>query len=293
MIYHIPVLVEEVMGFLKPCSPFTYLDCTLGTGGHALEILKRSSPNGKIIGIDKDEESIEAAFQRLKEFEGRFKVFCCDYKELFQLPIDFSEIKGVILDLGLSSFQLQNPLRGFSFNLDGPLDMRFSRKEFFTAEKILNTYKEKDLLRIFRDYGEIRHPHMIVKKILDFREKRPFRKTTELKEIAEKIYRWRPVKGKSHPAQKIFQALRIEVNRELEGLDKFIADLTRKLPKLSSLVVISFHSLEDRVVKRTFRKLQEEGIAEILTKKPVTPSKEEIERNQSSRSSKLRCIKRV
>ncbi len=131
MIYHTPVLVEEVMSFLKPCSPFTYLDCTLGTGGHALEILKRSFPDGKIIGIDKDEESIEVAIQRLKEFEGRFRVFCCDYKEIFQLPIDFSEIKGVILDLGLSSFQLQNPLRGFSFNLDGPLDMRFSRKEMY------------------------------------------------------------------------------------------------------------------------------------------------------------------
>jgi len=291
-IYHIPVMVEEVMNYLNPCSPFTYLDCTLGTGGHSIEILKRSYPHGKIIGIDKDKESIDVAIKRLKEFEGRYKVFCSDYKNLFELPIDLSEIKGVIVDLGISSYQLQKAERGFSFNLDGPLDMRFSLDTPLTAEKILNKYKKDELMRIFRDYGEVESPHKLVKNILEIRKKKPFKRTSELRDLVERVYRWKPIKGKSHPAQKVFQALRIEVNNELKGLDSFLDNLLKNLSQDSTLVVISFHSLEDRIVKNTFRKLEKEGVGEILTKKPVTPSQEEIERNQSSRSSKLRCIRR-
>jgi 16S rRNA (cytosine1402-N4)-methyltransferase len=290
--YHIPVMVEEVMNFLNPCSPYTYLDCTLGTGGHSLEILKRSSPNGKVIGIDKDEESIEIALKRLKEFEGRFKVFCSDYREIFELPIDFGEIKGVLIDLGLSLYQLQKPERGFSFNIDGPLDMRFSKKTELTAEKVLNRYRRDELIRIFREFGEVKSPQRLVDRIVEMRKKKPFKRTSELKELIEKIYRWRPIKGKTHPAQKIFQAIRIEVNNELKGLDLFLEKLLMNLKPQSKVVVISFHSLEDRIVKNTFKKLEKEGIGEILTKKPLTPSLKEIEMNPSSRSSKLRCIRR-
>ncbi len=292
-IYHKPVMVEEVMSFLNPSSPFTYLDCTIGTGGHSLEILKRSSPEGKVIGIDKDRESIEVAKKRLKEFEGRLKIFCSDYREIFELPIDLTEIKGVLIDLGLSAFQLQRAERGFSFNMDGPLDMRFSKDNPLTAEKILNTYRRDELIRVFRDYGEVSYPQKLVEKIIEIRKKSPLKRTSELREIVEKIYRWRPVKGKSHPAQKIFQALRIEVNKELKGLDIFLEKLLKNLSPQSTLVVISFHSLEDRIVKNTFRKLEKEGIGKILTKKPIIPSKEEIQRNPSSRSSKLRCIRRI
>jgi len=291
-IYHIPVMVEEVMNYLNPRSPFTYLDCTLGTGGHSIEILKRSYPYGKIIGIDKDKESIDIAIKRLKEFEGRYKVFCSDYKNLFELPIDLAEIKGVIVDLGLSYYQLQKSERGFSFNIDGPLDMRFSLDTPLTAEKILNKYRKDELMRVFRDYGEVESPHKLVKNILEIRKKKPFKRTSELRELVERVYRWKPIKGKSHPAQKVFQALRIEVNNELKGLDSFLENLLRNLSQDSILVVISFHSLEDRIVKNTFRKLEKEGVGEILTKKPITPSQEEIEKNQSSRSSKLRCIRR-
>lgn len=291
-LYHIPVMIEEVMNYLNPCSPFTYLDCTFGTGGHSIEILKRSSPYGKIIGIDKDKESIDIAEKRLKEFEGRYKVFCCDYKNLFELPINFCEIKGAIVDFGLSSYQLRKAERGFSFNIDGPLDMRFSLDTPLTAEKILNKYRKDELVRVFRDYGEVKSPHKLVKNIIEIRKKKPLKRTSELRELVEKVYRWTPVKGKSHPAQKIFQALRIEVNKELEGLDSFLENLLRNLYPHSTVVVISFHSLEDRIVKNTFRKLEKEGIGEILTRKPIAPSREEIERNPSSRSSKLRCIRR-
>lgn len=291
-LYHIPVMIEEVMNYLNPRSPFTYLDCTLGTGGHSIEILKRSSPYGKIIGIDKDKESINIAKKRLKEFEGRYKVFCCDYKNLFELPINFSEIKGAIVDLGLSSYQLSKAERGFSFNIDGPLDMRFSLDTPLTAEKILNKYRKDELVQVFRDYGEVKSPHKVVKNIIEIRKKKPLKRTSELRELVEKVYRWTPVKGKSHPAQKIFQALRIEVNKELERLDSFLENLLRNLCPHSTIVVISFHSLEDRIVKNTFRKLEKEGIGEILTRKPIAPSQEEIERNPSSRSSKLRCIRR-
>ncbi|MGQ9617382.1 MAG: 16S rRNA (cytosine(1402)-N(4))-methyltransferase RsmH [Candidatus Aminicenantia bacterium] len=292
-IYHVPVMLEEVMNFIEPRSPYTYLDCTLGTGGHALEVLRRSSPEGKLIGIDKDEESINVAVERFKEFEGRFRVFRYDYKDLFDLPIDLSEIRGVILDLGLSSFQLLNPARGFSFNMNGPLDMRFSKEENLTAEIVLNTYRREELLRIFREYGEIKKPEKLVRRIVEIRRKRRFKRTSELKELVEEVYRWKPVKGRSHPAQKIFQALRIEVNRELFELSEFIERLVRSLSPHSRLVAITFHSLEDRIVKRTFLKLQREGIAEILTKKPLVPTSEEIERNFSARSSKLRCIRRA
>ncbi len=291
-IYHTPVMVEDVMNYLNPCSPFTYLDCTLGTGGHSIEILRRSSPDGKVIGIDKDEESIEVAIKRLKEFEGRFKVFCSDYRDIFELPINFKEMKGVIIDLGLSAYQLQKAERGFSFNRDGALDMRFSRDTPLTAEKILNKYKRDELVRIFREYGEVVSPYKLVDKIIETRKKNPLKRTSELREIVEKVYRWKPVKGKSHPAQKVFQALRIEVNDELRGLDDFLEKLLRNLNPQSTVVVISFHSLEDRIVKNTFRKLKKEGIGEILTKKPLSPSRREIEKNPSSRSSKLRCIRR-
>lgn len=291
--FHTPVMVEEVMSFLNPSSPFTYLDCTLGTGGHSYEILKRSSPLGRVVGIDKDEESIEIAKERLREFEGRFEIFCADYKDIFELPIDLREVKGVVLDLGLSAYHLQRAERGFSFNLDGPLDMRFSKKSSITAEKVLNTYRKDELIRVFRDFGEISSPHKLVKVILEIRKKTPIKRTSQLKEIVENVYKWRPLKGKSHPAQKVFQALRIEVNNELKGLDIFLESLVRNLSPKSVVVVLSFHSLEDRIVKNIFRKLEKEGIGEILTKKPLTPSKEEIERNPSSRSAKLRCIRRV
>lgn len=291
-IYHTPVMVEEVMEYLSPCPPFTYLDCTIGTGGHALEILRRSSPFGKVIGVDKDQESIDIAIKRLKEFEGRFKIFCSDYRNVFDLPIDFREIKGVIIDLGLSSYQLQRGERGFSFNIDGPLDMRFSRDSSLTAEKVLNRYRREELVRVFKNYGEVQNPYRLVDNILEIRKKKPFKTTLELRELVERVYRWRPVKGKSHPAQKIFQALRIEVNDELNELDNFLYKLLWNLSPQSTLVVISFHSLEDRIVKNTFKRLQKEGIGEILTKKPRTPSKEEIEKNPNSRSSKLRCIRR-
>lgn len=291
-IYHTPVMVEEVMEYLKPCSPFTYIDCTIGTGGHTYEILRRSSPHGRVIGVDKDQESINIAIKRLKEFEGRFIFFGSDYRDIFDLPIDWRAIKGAIVDLGLSSYQLQRGERGFSFNIDGPLDMRFSKDSSLTAEKVLNTYRREELIRVFKDYGEVQNPYKLVDNILEIRKKKPFKTTSELRELVERIYRWRPVKGKSHPAQKIFQALRIEVNDELNGLDNFLYKLVENLSPQSTLVVISFHSLEDRIVKNTFKRLQKEGIGEILTKKPLSPSKEEIERNPSSRSSKLRCIRR-
>lgn len=293
---HIPVMVNEVISYLNIDREGIIMDCTLGLGGHSEQILKKSN-KPSIIGIEKDKLSLSIAKERLKNFSKRVKFYNIDFKNSLDLNLDFSRVIGVLLDLGLSSFQLNSPERGFSFNLDGPLDMRMDIEQDLTAFQVVNRYPEKDLFRIFRDYGEFKRAKKLAKEIVRQRKIKKIQRTYELKEIIEKVVPWKPRRGKTHPAQKIFQAIRIEVNKELENLSLFLEELIKKLSPGARIVAISFHSLEDRIIKHSFLKFAKSRnnnpIIKILTKKPVTPSEEEIAKNFRARSAKLRAVERV
>jgi len=293
---HVPVLLKEVLDYLNINRKGIYIDCTLGLGGHALEILKRN-PQALLIGFDIDEKSLTKVKKKFKPYSERVKLFYSDFRYLPDLKIDFSRIRGILLDLGLSSFQLDSPERGFSYNLEGPLDMRMDFRNKTTASKIINKYSENKLARIFREFGEFRQAKKLAREIISRRKSKKIETTTELRLIVEEICRWRPQKGKTHPAAKVFQALRIEINQELKSLSDFLDRIIHKIPRESRIAVISFHSLEDRIIKRTFVHLATpnnyQASLKILTKKPVTPSKEEIALNFRARSAKLRAAEKV
>ncbi|HAR35585.1 MAG TPA: 16S rRNA (cytosine(1402)-N(4))-methyltransferase RsmH [Acidobacteria bacterium] len=295
---HRPVLVEETLAYLQASRAGVYIDCTIGLGGHALEILRRN-PGARIIGLDLDELSLQAAAERLARYKDRVKLFQVDFREMldFQDLVPWGEVRGVLVDLGISSFQLDNPERGFSFNLEGPLDMRIDTRQKTTAEKILMTYPEGRLAEVFKKYGELHHTRQLARKIATQRKLGLLKTTTDLKKLVEEVYRWVPQKNRLHPAARVFQALRIEVNQELKGLDTFLERLAGQCPSGTRLVVISFHSLEDRLVKKAFQRLAsgQEGqpVVRILTRKPVRPTPEEIEVNSRSHSAKLRAAERV
>jgi len=289
---HTPVLLEESLAYLNIERPGIYIDGTIGLAGHSLEILRRN-PQAEIIGLDLDEASLLEARQRLKDFAKRVKLLQADFRSLPDLALDFQEVRGLLLDLGLSSFQLDNPERGFSFNREGPLDMRFDTRLKTTAAKILEKYPENQLGRILAQYGELKQARRLAKEIVSRRKSQPLTTTTQLRRLVEEVCRWQPQPGKIHPAAKVFQALRIEVNNELKDLDKFIERMAQLLPAGSRIVAISFHSLEDRIIKHTFNRLAQANdelpALRLLTRKPVLPSEEEIKRNPRAHSAKLRA----
>jgi 16S rRNA (cytosine1402-N4)-methyltransferase len=288
--------MEEVMEFMNIERKGVYIDCTIGLGGHAYEILKRN-PKAEVIGFDIDERSLLQARDRLQPFAERVQLYHSDLRYLPELGMDFSRVRGILLDLGFSSFQLDSPERGFSFNQEGPLDMRMDLRNKTTAAKVLDKYSERKLAEIFRAYGELRQARILARAIVSRRKIAKLEKTTELRRLVEEVCRWRPQRGKIHPAAKVFQAIRIEVNRELEGLADFFEKITQKIIKGCRVVAISFHSLEDRIVKQTFFRLSQsnegQALLKILTKKPVTPTEKEIAENSRARSAKLRAGERV
>jgi len=291
---HIPVLLEEALQYLDVQREGIYVDCTLGLGGHALEILKRN-PKAQLIGFDIDELSLRQARRRLSPYADRLTLYYSDFR--YHLDIDFSRIRGILIDLGISSFQLDAPERGFTFNQDGPLDMRMDQRNKTTALKIIEKYSEPKLANIFQEYGELKQTRRLAREIVSRRKTKKIETTGQLRQIVEYIYQWRPQKGKIHPAAKVFQSLRIEVNQELRDLDSFLERTVKKIPDRTRLVVISFHSLEDRIIKHTFLRLaspeQGQGILKILTKKPIGPSEEEVSRNSRSHSAKLRAAEKI
>jgi 16S rRNA (cytosine1402-N4)-methyltransferase len=293
---HIPVLVEEVMDYLNIQREGVYVDCTIGLGGHAQEILKRN-PKSRVIGFDIDELALQKARDRLQPFAERVELYHADFRDMPELPIDFSPVKGLLLDLGLSSFQLDSPERGFSFNLEGPLDMRMDLRNKVSASKIIQGYSEYKLAEIFKNYGELKQARFLAREIVSRRKIKRIERTTQLRRIVEEVCRWRPQKGKIHPAAKVFQALRIEVNKELKGLSDFLERIACKISKGARILAISFHSLEDRIVKHTFLRLAGTGkdhpLLKVLTKKPVTPTEKEIAGNTRARSAKLRAGERI
>jgi 16S rRNA (cytosine1402-N4)-methyltransferase len=289
---HIPVLLEEVLNLLDVGRPGLYFDGTLGLAGHALEILKRN-PNARLVGFDRDEDALAEAQIRLRPYEKRTDLYLADFRRILEVDLEWAEVRGVLLDLGMSSFQLDDPARGFSHSLDGPLDMRMDRRQHLDAARVIDKYSEPKLAEIFRNYGELKQAAKLARMIASRRRMTKIESTAQLRRMVEEVCRWIPQKGKIHPAAKVFQALRIEVNGELEGLGDFLTQVIDRLPAGGRLAVISFHSLEDRIVKRTFAALARpaagEPVVDLLTKHPLVPSDEEASRNSRSRSAKLRA----
>ncbi len=292
---HEPVLLEEVLSFLNISEGGVYADCTVGTGGHSEGILNRAG-SVRVIGIDCDESAVEISRERLRIFGDRFVAVCDNFLNLdFILErLGIPSVNGVLLDLGLSSLQLSGAGRGFSFMADDELDMRFGAENELTAGKIVNELPEKELIRIFREFGEEPAARKVARAIAIERKKEPIVTTGRLAGIVKRVCRRG---GRMHPATRVFQALRIAVNNELEVLEKFMEKVFPLISVGGRLCVISYHSLEDRIVKWSLKSFQAvEGGAlrvEVLTPKPVVPGREEICRNRRSRSAKLRAAARA
>src|SRR3989339_579187 len=304
---HQPVLLEEVVDYLAVKPNNHFIDAPVGGGGHARAILIKSSPSGQLFGFDRDPAAVKAAAENLKEFKGRVHLFNESYKNInknHESKINL-DISGILLDLGLSSFQLSaEDYRGFSFQTDRPLDMRFGPEEALTAADILNTFTEAELIAIFKNYGEEPQARAIAKKIIFFRARKPFKLTAELVSAVGEVYGGRLKRpSRIHPATKVFQALRIAVNDELAILERSLSGFLDVLIPGGRLAVISYHSLEDRIVKDFFKQEARDCLCpkelpecrcghrrrlKILTKKPVTPSAAASAANPRGRSAKLR-----
>lgn len=305
---HKPVLLKESIEGLNIKEDGIYVDCTLGGGGHTEEILKRAV-KGKVIGIDQDDYAIERAIEKLGTYDNFIPVRN-NFSELDQIldELNIEKINGIIFDLGVSSFQLDIPERGFSYNYDMPLDMRMDKSQTITARHIVNGYEENELTRILWEYGEEKWAARIAKFIVEEREREFIETTGQLVSIIKKAIPKQARQDGSHPAKKTFQAIRIEVNRELEILEKAVRSAVERLVNKGRICVITFHSLEDRIIKNTFAELNKDCICppefpkcmcdhkrklKLITKKPITPSEEEIKENRRAHSAKLRIGERV
>ena len=307
---HKSVLLEETIRNLKVKPDGIYVDGTLGGGGHAYEVCRQLSAKGSLIGIDQDEAAIEAAGERLQEFGDRVTIIRSNYcnmkKELQKIGI--SSVDGIVLDLGVSSYQLDNAERGFTYREDVPLDMRMDRRGSRTARDIVNTYTENELYRVLRDYGEEKFAKKIARNICTARSEKPIETTGELIELIKQSIpmKMRAVGG--HPAKKTFQAIRIELNQELEVLRNSLDDMIELLNDGGRICIITFHSLEDRIVKTIFRRNEnpctcppdfpvcvcgKTSMGRGITRKPILPDEEEIAVNKRSKSAKLRVFERT
>ncbi len=287
---HVPVLAEEALKFLEVRPDGIYIDATLGNGGHAEEILKRLE-SGKLLGIDRDPAAIAGASERLKRYGEKLRVMEGNYAQIDSLHAasGLAPAAGVLADLGVSSMQFEGAERGFSFQLPGPLDMRMGPDADRTAGEFVNQTSERDLADTIYKFGEERHSRRIARAIV---KARPIRTTTELAQVVTRAIPSRAGLHQIHPATRTFMALRIAVNRELENLEAFLSKVLAVLAPNGRLVIISFHSLEDRLVKHAFANWSREGRVRLLTRKPVGPSEPEARGNPRSRSAKLRAAEK-
>ena len=283
-------MVREVIEMLDLRQGGVYVDATIGLGGHSENILRLIGPDGKLIGIDRDDEALKVSENRLSDRRVVLKRGNFSDMEGLVYPEGISEVDGILFDLGVSMLQLKNLERGFSFVSDKRLDMRMDKRLKVSAWEVVNRYNEKKLGKILRELGEEWLSRKIAKAIVSLRSKKPIDTCSELSKIVEGVYGGR---GRTHPATKTFQALRIEVNRELEQLSAGLDVSLRLLKKGGRLCVISYHSLEDRVVKKFMANNSKKGLLRIITKKPKTPCPEELMLNPSSRSAKLRGAERI
>ena len=307
---HKSIMLEEVIESLAIKPNGIYVDGTLGGAGHSSEIVKRLGEDGRLIGIDQDGEAIEAATKRLKPYKDKVTIVRSNYAQMKEVLRDLGipKVDGILLDLGVSSYQLDNAERGFTYREDVPLDMRMDQRNPKTAADIVNEYSEMELYRMIRDYGEDRFAKNIAKHIVRAREKKPIETTGELCEIIKAAIPAKMRAGTGHPAKQTFQALRIELNHELDVLKNNLEDMIDLLNDEGRIAIITFHSLEDRIVKRAFKKNENPctcppnfpvcvcgnvSKGKQLTRKPIIPGEEELEYNKRAKSSKLRVFERA
>ena len=309
---HKSVLLEETVNSLQVKSGGIYVDGTLGGGGHADLVCKRLQGNGTFIGIDQDEDAIRAATYRLQEYKDKLTLhivksnYCHFQKVLSDLQI--SQVNGIMLDLGVSSYQLDNAKRGFTYRVDAPLDMRMDQTSSKTAKDIVNTYSEMELFHMIRDYGEDKFAKNIAKHIVRMRKEKPMETTFDLVKAIDAAIPAKIRAAGGHPAKKTFQAIRIELNQELEVLKQSVGTMIDSLAPGGRLSIITFHSLEDRIVKKMFREYENPCICppdfpvcvcgkvskgKVITRKPILPGREECEKNSRSKSAKLRVFQRT
>ncbi len=304
--YHIPVLYNETLDNLVINSDGVYVDCTLGGGGHSEGILKRLSSKGVLISIDQDDEAIKFSKKRLEGYSN-WKVFKNNFSNIDKViyMAGYDKVDGILMDIGVSSTQLDDPERGFSYRYDTRLDMRMNSDMKISAYDIVNSYEEAEIMRILFEYGEESHARKIAKFICENRQIKPIETTGELVAIIKRAY---PERASKHPAKKTFQALRIEVNKELEVLEIAIKKSVDCLKKAGRLAIITFHSLEDRIVKTMFKDFATDCICpprlpvcmcnhratvKLITKKPIIPKDDELTENNRAHSSKLRVLERI
>ena len=306
---HKSILLNECMEGLSIKEDGIYVDGTLGGGGHSFHILERLGERGRLIGIDQDEDAIKAATKRLEAFANKVTIVRDNYEHFQTIlsTLSIPKVDGILLDLGVSSYQFDEADRGFSYRFDAPLDMRMDRRQDFTAKDLINNYSEQELYRIIRDYGEDKFARNIAKHIVKEREKKPIETTFELSEIISHAIPMKMRVQGGHPAKKTFQAVRIALNRELEVLEESIEGMIKALKPEGRLCIISFHSLEDRIVKKAFRTAEDpcncpkdfpictcgrKSLGRVISKKAIIPSDLEMEENPRARSAKLRIFER-
>ncbi|MEW8992993.1 16S rRNA (cytosine(1402)-N(4))-methyltransferase RsmH [Clostridium sp.] len=306
---HFSVMLEECIEMLDIKEDGIYVDCTLGGAGHSMEILKRLSPKGRLIGIDQDLDALKAAKEKLKEFKNVTYVHNNFYniKDILE-SLEIEKVDGILMDLGVSSYQLDQGERGFSYMKEAALDMRMNREEPFSAYNVVNEYGEDELFRILRDFGEEKFSRRIANRIVEKRKIKPIETTLELVKIIDECIPAKFKREGGHPAKRTFQGIRIEVNSELSILDRAISDGIEALNKDGVMAIITFHSLEDRIVKNKFRDLVDpckcpknlpmcvcgkKPIIKLVNKKPIEATKEELDNNSRSKSAKLRGCKKI
>ena len=306
---HKSILLNECMEGLSIKEDGIYVDGTLGGGGHSFHILERLGERGRLIGIDQDEDAIKAATKRLEALANKVTIVRDNYEHFQTIlsTLSIPKVDGILLDLGVSSYQFDEADRGFSYRFDAPLDMRMDRRQDFTAKDLINNYSEQELYHIIRDYGEDKFARNIAKHIVKEREKKPIETTFELSEIISHAIPMKMRVQGGHPAKKTFQAVRIALNRELEVLEESIEGMIKAVKPEGRLCIISFHSLEDRIVKKAFRTAEDpcicpkdfpictcgrKSLGRVISKKAIIPSDLEMEENPRARSAKLRIFER-
>lgn len=307
---HASVLLNETIDSLNIKPDGIYVDGTLGGGGHSLEICKRLGDGGRLIGIDQDLDAIAAATERLKDYQDKVTIVHSNYQDIDSVlrGLSIGGVDGIVLDLGVSSYQLDNVDRGFTYREDTPLDMRMDQTQPMTARDIVNDYSEMDLFRVIRDYGEDQFAKNIAKHIVRARADKPIETTGELNEIIKAAIPAKMRQGTGHPSKKTFQAIRIELNHELDVLEQSLDTMIQWLNPGGRLSIITFHSLEDRIVKTIYRRNMNPctcppsfpvctcgkvSMGKVITRKPIVPSEQELEENKRAKSSKLRVFERI
>ncbi len=292
---HIPVMYSEVLSYLRLLPGKVIVDCTLGEGGHSEGILRKITPGGYLIGIDQDDDALSATRLRLSPFEGAFSLIRDNFKNITDVlaNLEINAMDGVVFDLGVSNLQLLTPERGFSFQFDGPLNMRMDKHAQITAFDLVNNLSEEEIANIIFTFGQERFSRRIASRIVAARARHVIATTQQLADIVVNSLPVRERYKKIHPATRTFMALRIAVNRELEVLQSGLTQAIELLKPGGIICVIAFHSLEDRIVKQEFKAQAKKGCLKIITKKPLIPTDEEIENNRKSRSAKLRVAEKL